>query len=302
MAPDNLNLRIQSLFHVQNPQPSLIKHPFFHLIGRRQSKKATSIRPRKRNDRGASQLHTLRNLGKVARGMLVLQPSKYQTSTFEPKQNCMSNSQYPQSLQMSSCFQLPQITPINISLTEGTDIPPPPLSVSPTKERSSFDDCQSTAVDEEHPPSLVEPTTNSSSSQDADEEATYKPLTPHIHSPKKKASSIRKFLSRRSLHANYTNESNYLPNLPRPESSMSYTSTSTCFSSGKKRNFSWMGRFSGTGDKFFKRRTSVVIEEKIPIEPPPPPPPPMLPHLSQFKATISEFDEGLGEDLFKNIK
>lgn len=299
MAPDNLNLRIQSLLHVQNPQPSSIKHPFFHLIGRRQSKKATSIRSRKRNDRGASQLHPLRNLGKVARGMLALPPSKkYQTSTFDAKKSSISNNQYTHSLQMSSCFQLPQITPINISLTEGTDIPPPPES--PIKERSSFDDCQSTAADEENPPSLVEPTTNSSSSQDADEEATYKPLTPPIQSPKKRASSIRKFLSRRSLHANYNNETNYFANQPRPESSLSYTSASTCFSNGKKRNFSWMGRFSGTGDSFLRKRTSIVIEEKILIEPSPPPP--MLPQLSQFKATISELDEGFGEDLFKNIK
>ncbi|POS83691.1 hypothetical protein EPUL_006519 [Erysiphe pulchra] len=298
MAPDNFNIRFQSL--LQNPQPSSIKHPFFHLIGRRQSKKATSIRPRKRHDRGASQLLPLRNLGKVARGMLALQPSKYQTSTLDSKKGSIPNTQYTHSLPMSSCFQLPQITPINISLTEGTDIPPPPES--PIKERSSYDDCQSTTADEENPPSLVEPTTNSSSSQDADEETTYKPLTPLNHPSKKRASSIRKFLSRRSLHANYTNESSYLSNQSRPESSMSYTSASTCFSNGKRRNFSWMGRFSGTGDSFLKKRTSIVIEEKVPIEPPPPPPPPMLPQLSQFKATISEFDEGLGEDLFKNIK
>ncbi|KHJ35770.1 hypothetical protein EV44_g1791 [Erysiphe necator] len=200
---------------------------------------------------------------------------------------------------MSTCFQLPQITPINISLTEGTDIPPPPES--PNRERPSLDDFQWTAADEENPPSLVEPTTNSSSGQDVDEEATYKPLTPPNHTPKKRPSSIRKFLSRRSLHVNYTNENNYVSSQPRPESSMSYASASTCFSNGKKRNFSWMGRFSGAGDVFLKKRTSIVIEEKIPLEPPPPPP--MLPQLSQFKATISEFDVGLGgEDLFKNIK
>ncbi|TQS34435.1 hypothetical protein Golomagni_05183 [Golovinomyces magnicellulatus] len=299
MAPENVTLRIQSLMHIQNPLPNSFKYSFLHLL-RRDSKKRSGISSTKTSESRASQKKSLRNLGKVARGMPALTSTKYQTPTIKLISTSKTILPAPPDAKMESQYKLPQITPVNISLTEGTNIPSP--AESPVDQTlPTLEECQSTIADEDSPPSLVEPTTNSISSQEVDEEPTFKKLplpTPHSS---KRPSSVRKFLSRRSLNANFLNESHETLNVSRPDSSMSYMSASKSFSGGKRRNFNWLSRFYGdsTGHGFLKKRTSIVIEENVTKEPPVP----MLPKLSQFKAMILEDDGGLGgEDLFKDIK
>ncbi|RKF71424.1 hypothetical protein GcC1_100026 [Golovinomyces cichoracearum] len=299
MAPESLTLRIQSLMHIQNPLPSSFKYSFLHLM-RRDPKKRSDITSTKSSENSTSQKNSLRNLGKVARGMPALTSTKYQT----PKTQLITTSKIilpaPPEAKMETQYKLPQLTPVNISLTEGTNIPSP--SESPVDQTlPNLEECQSTIADEDSPPSLVEPTTNSISSQEVDEEPTFKKLSLPIPLSSKRPSSVRKFLSRRSLNANFINESHETLNVSRPDSSMSYMSASKSFSGGKRRNFNWLSRFYGdsAGHGFLKKRTSIVIEENVAKEPPVP----MLPKLSQFKAMILEDDGGLGgEDLFKDIK
>lgn len=121
-------------------------------------------------------------------------------------------------------------------------------------------------------------------------------------------SSIRRFLSRKSLHNNYTNgtntntsQENLSLGIGRPESPSGF---STVSKAGSKRSGSWFRRFlsGGIGDEADKKRTSVVFEEKEVA--PKGPPPPTLPELDQLKAKVMADDEGSlgGDDMFKNIK
>jgi hypothetical protein len=90
-----------------------------------------------------------------------------------------------------------------------------------------------------------------------------------------------------------------LKHMERPESSMSYASTTRPMM-GRKKSGSWFRRISGSGGN----RTSVIYEEKRASIVPMGPPPPKLPELSKLKAKIPEDDEGSlgGGDIFKNIK
>jgi len=122
-------------------------------------------------------------------------------------------------------------------------------------------------------------------------------------------SSIRRFLSRKSLNANYINGTNTNANgthddlggrSPRPDSRLSFSSTPGSPSLLKKRSASWF-RFGR------EKRTSIVMEEKVnglEGREKEGPPPPMLPELDQLKAKMPDNTEGSlgGEELFRDIK
>jgi len=227
-------------------------------------------------------------------------------------------------------FELPQLTPLNFSLTDGTDIPPPPASpieekpapelvsvpVAPKHEVS--DDPVDTAATNgttitngTHSTNGINGTSTSGANGTANgifdgrgrtNVAVYTSVTADNKAPMSpisatKPSSIRRFLSRKSLNTYYENDAVHedLKGIDRPESAMS-------FASGvKKTKPSWFRRFSSNhgGGK-----TAVIYEEKGASITPMGPPPPKLPELSKLRAKISEDDEGSlgGEDLFKNIK
>jgi len=199
-------------------------------------------------------------------------------------------------------FQLPQLTPISYSLTEGTDIPPPPDS--PVEEKPPPPAPQPEVAE------VSVPATNGQSLAPKNSNGVYDgrgrtsshdqpPMSP---ASSKRPSSIRRFLSRKSLYSSYSTGD---PNgsqedvmmIDRPESSLSFVDGRPGLRT--KKSGSWFRRLgSGAGGN----RSSVVYEEKKVV--PMGPPPPKLPELNQLKAKIPEDDEGsLGaEDIFKNIK
>ncbi|KAI0996436.1 hypothetical protein K3495_g11745 [Podosphaera aphanis] len=298
MSPAKYKIRIQNLVQVQPAPPRSSKHPIDQTWKKKQD----------------ASKNLFRKFARVAKKLL----SKI-TST--KNQSLTGTAEFPLSPptnMMAPYFELPKITPINFSLTEGTDIPSPPASPIEDKAISirepplpqvvaSSDSNQpiihnSKDSASSHRSSNDESCTDQASNEqkiDADEETPFEPvpLSPIFT---KQPSSIRKFLSRRSLNANYTNDSCLSLNLPRPESAMSYVSGNTTLSNGKRRALGWFSRFGGGQ---VRKRTSIVMEEKSVIELPPSPPPPMLPKLSQLRAKISEEGEGLGaEDMFKDIR
>lgn len=208
-------------------------------------------------------------------------------------------------------FELPQLTPISFSLTDGTSIPPPPDS--PIEEKPP-----PVAPKRELSEESVTSATNGATNGTANGNGTYdgRGRTPAIstsvstdHKPPMspvsitRPSSIRRFLSRKSLNTNYENgTNNNISNedlaVARPDSAMSFASTKHI---DKKSRPSWFRRFSSNKDA---ARTSVIYEEKRTTVTPMGPPPPKLPELSKLGAKIPEDDEGSlgGEDLFKNIK
>lgn len=198
-------------------------------------------------------------------------------------------------------FELPALTPINFNLTDGTDIPPPPDSPieealpPPTKSVP-----QKTA-----PPIATSVQRNQAIHANGDYDGRGRTSTfdapPLSPASPTRPSSIRRFLSRRSLNANYTNGTNTnaseedLTGFGRPDSPSS-------FLDGKpkpKRSGSWFKRLGSSN------RTSVIYENKPEVKKVPTgSPAPKLPELNQLKSKVSEKDQGGfgGEDLFKNIK
>jgi hypothetical protein len=209
----------------------------------------------------------------------------------------------PPKASLKGRFELPVLAPLNYSLTDGTNIPPPPDS--PIEEKTPVSDPKveaqdvSTVVD--GLPSNGNGIHNNTTIVTADGysgrgRTTNGPTSPSSIS---RPSSIRRFLSRKSLHSNYKNgtngnisEENLSPDGFRPDSPSGF-STATA----KKRSSSWFRRFTG-GLESSNKRTSIVYEEK-----PHGPPPPKLPELNQLKAKVVDDEGSLGaEDMFKNIK
>ncbi|CCU76586.1 hypothetical protein BGHDH14_bgh05311 [Blumeria hordei DH14] len=293
MAPDKLQIRIQSLFQVPVSQPRSSSQLLVHLIGR--PEKGTSIASPKSNniDHDTNQ-YPIRDLGKIAKDLLLTlaSPSKHHSSSKSTIERSKNNKALS-SKDMAPCFELPKLKPVNISLTDGTDIPPPPDSP-----------VQDTPPVYDQPPKLSESKAilrcdnrapNRHHDQDTDGDSGYQ-ASQIVTSPKH-PSSIRKFISRRSLNANYANDS--YDSLTRPDSSTSYMSGNTTFSSSKRRALTWFGRFGNSGSNT-RKSTNLAVPDTLPIKPPPPPPP-MLPKLSHFTMTMS--DSSLdGAEMFKNIK
>lgn len=210
-------------------------------------------------------------------------------------------------------FELPQLTPVNFSLTDGTNIPPPPDSPVEEKPPPVAQPEASTGA----PASNDQSTTATNANEvydgrgrtNATSVSTEQPTSP-VSS--KRPSSIRRFLSRKSLNTNYTNGTNSnisnedVTMVDRPESAMSFASQRPSVTT--KKSGSWFKRFSTSGSPPGKgvspKRTSIIYEEKQNAPRSMGPPPPKLPELSKLKAKIPDNDDGsLGtEDMFKNIK
>jgi hypothetical protein len=202
-------------------------------------------------------------------------------------------------------FELPALTPVTFSLTEGTDIPPPPDSpieekAPPPAPKVQTADSTSTAPVN----GVVAPATAANGVYDGRGRTTTTvdnpPLSPASTT---RPSSIRRFLSRKSLNTNYTNGTDHngshedLTGVERPDSPSSFLSGRPSLI--KKRSGSWFSKLGGGGGG---KRTSVVYENPPPEKKPKGPPPPKLPELNQLKAKIAD-DEGSlgGGEMFKNI-
>ncbi|KAF8859838.1 hypothetical protein BDZ45DRAFT_741931 [Acephala macrosclerotiorum] len=210
-------------------------------------------------------------------------------------------------------FELPQLTPVNFSLTDGTNIPPPPDS--PVEEKPppiAQPEVSNGAPSANGQPA---PATNANGVYDGRGRTnativwTEQPTSP-VSS--KRPSSIRRFLSRKSLNTNYTDGTNGnisnedVTMVDRPESAMSFASQQPSLKTKKSGN--WFRRFSSNGsppdNRMSSNRASIIYEEKQNAPRSMGPPPPKLPELSKLRAKIPENDDGsLGvDDMFKNIK
>jgi hypothetical protein len=197
-------------------------------------------------------------------------------------------------------FQLPQLTPVSFSLTDGTNIPPPPDS--PIEEKPPPPPAKPEVTT---PPPQTQTQTQANGADYDGRGRTYgtdvPPLSP---ASTRRPSSIRKFLSRKSLNAHYTNGNasrDDLMSMGRPDSPASFM-TNVTGGTGKKSG-GWFKRLGGSSGG---NRASVLYETPARVEAKKPmgPPPPKLPELSKLRAKIPEDDEGsLGADeMFKNIK
>jgi hypothetical protein len=191
-------------------------------------------------------------------------------------------------------FELPALTPITFSLTDGTDIPPPD---SPIEEIPAPAAPKEAAIGNS-PISgngTTPPVWNGHGQTTSSMEQP--PLSPASTRP----ASIRRFLSRKSLNSNYTNGTSHnisqedLTN--RPESPASFFGGPP---KTAKRSGSWFRKLGGSNTS---KRASIVFENKVSAKPMGPPPP-KLPELNQLKAKLGGSDEGSlgGEDMFNNIK
>jgi hypothetical protein len=199
-------------------------------------------------------------------------------------------------------FELPKLTPVNFSLTDGTNIPPPPISPIEEKPPPPAKTAATT------PPQQTQTQNSANGGYDGHGRTDGTDIPPVSPASTKRPSSIRKFLSRKSLNANYTNGTNHnissedLTSMGRPDSPASFMTDGRPGLKSRKSG-SWFKRLASAGAA---NRNSVVLDAPVRVEQKKPmgPPPPKLPELNQLKAKIPEDDEGsLGaDDMFKNIK
>ncbi|KAH8590758.1 hypothetical protein B0O99DRAFT_300662 [Bisporella sp. PMI_857] len=198
-------------------------------------------------------------------------------------------------------FELPALAPIDFSLTDGTNIPPPPAS--PIEEKPP-------PTTEQSKPSDLSLTTSAPPADENAQERGRTSYTTNDHPPLSPAStgrpsSIRRFLSRKSLNANYTNGTNHnissddlTAGTKRPESPSSFFEKPGL---KKSKSGSWFKRLGSSNRQsviYENEKNSVTREEEKKG-----PPPPKLPELSQFNTKVANNAGGFGdEDMFKNIK
>lgn len=214
-------------------------------------------------------------------------------------------------------FELPALAPIHFSLTDGTDIPPPPdspIEEAPPAKKVRTGSDETTPITESAqqangtlngmseangtPNGASEDTTRGRSSAAAPSSSPTSPKRP---------SSIRRFLSRKSLNQNYTNGTNSNISsedlgLHRPESLSAFSTTTKA---SKRRSVSWFRRFMGGGqsgsDEEERKRISVVPEDVEKVNRGPPAP--TLPELGQLRARVDDDAVSLGgAEIFKDIK
>ncbi|KAF4445707.1 hypothetical protein F53441_10581 [Fusarium austroafricanum] len=221
-----------------------------------------------------------------------------------------------------SRFQLPALNLNFGSITDGTDIPPPPESpvqkvptppqtpppVKDGKDEPNKEPGQDThdSVAEDVSKNTPQPSITASSNGNlagtkryADDDA---PLSPAASS---RQGSIRRLFSRTMLNNTYAegqiSSNGSVPataSLARPNSQ----GGASCLDERKSRRTSGWFRRMRTGETVPNKRASTMFMEEPPRAPTPKkqsgPPPPMIPELTDL-----EKDNGsLGSDLFKNIK
>ncbi|KAM5346533.1 hypothetical protein ACJ41O_009538 [Fusarium nematophilum] len=210
-----------------------------------------------------------------------------------------------------SRFQLPALNLNFGSITDGTNIPPPPDSpvqkvptppqTPPPAKEVVEKDTQSSGDDasKDTPQQSIPASSNGNlagTKRHADEEV---PLSPAASS---RQGSIRRLFSRTMLNNSYAEgQTPSNGSIAAANGRPSSQSGASFLDDRKSRRSSGWFRRIRTGDVASKRSSTMFVEEP-PRAPTPKkpsgPPPPMIPELADL-----ETDEGsLGSDLFKNIK
>lgn len=206
----------------------------------------------------------------------------------------------------SSRFELPALDLNFGSITDGTDIPPPPDSPvqkesTPPKTPVATTKATTQATPVAKDEAAVAPKQTTSNGKLA---GTKRPADDIPPSPTASArpGSLRRLFSRNTLNNTYAEgqqQSNgngtAVGSVQRP---MSRSGSSFLDERKSKRSSGWFKRL--TGDGATGRRSSLMLDESSPAaqNKPSGPPPPMIPELKEFEKE----DTGFGSDLFKNIK
>ncbi|OAQ68447.1 hypothetical protein VFPPC_13682 [Pochonia chlamydosporia 170] len=192
-------------------------------------------------------------------------------------------------------FELPALDLNFGSITDGTNIPPPPDSpkVPTPPQTPPAKKLDAAVVNGSETDKSTPPTTNGNIIAGIKRPADDAPLSP---AGSARQGSLRRLFSRNMLNASYTEgnlnslESGSLVNSSRPPS----RGASSLMAGRKSRRNSWFKLFRGGESK----RSSILFDDITSPRKPSGPPPPMIPELKDL-----EKDEGsLGNDLFKNIK
>jgi hypothetical protein len=223
-------------------------------------------------------------------------------------------------------FELPALNLNFGSITDGTDIPPPPdspVQKEPTPPQTPQKATQDTDADPEAGAETnAKPAApaNGNGTGNGTAEApnangkltgTKRPLEDAPLSPplSTRQGSLRRLFSRNTLNNSYLEGQQQAPAAagiasPAPSSAQRPTSQGTTMSlvddrAKSKRSSSWFKRLRG-GDSASRRASMLPESTQAVMVPKTPsgPPPPMIPELTD----LDKEDDSLGADLFKNIK
>lgn len=196
-------------------------------------------------------------------------------------------------------FELPALEFNFSSLTEGTDIPPPPPSpireevLTPPKTPAKGDQKTSKvngSLTSTSPQSNLTTTTVGGTKRPAEDN----PASPTFST---RQGSIRRLFSKGLLNTAYAEGEDGGGDSTRP---VSRTSASFVDSKKAKRSSGWFSRLRSSDSPGSKRASMVVTTDEKKLAGPPPP---MIPELSELKSPLDfKDDSGLGGDLFKDIK
>ncbi|KAH9877613.1 hypothetical protein IAQ61_002981 [Plenodomus lingam] len=211
------------------------------------------------------------------------------------------------------------LTPINFSLTEGTQIPAPldsppetprpptpgkgPLSSHPTPKSPAFPPTDDSPLGKDSEDSTAD--THLHQSRTSDAASVLSPASPS----NKRPASVRKFLGLRTLSSSDSLKSD------RPGSPATINSQTPSLS--RRKSGSWFGKKksfaagsvpegNGTSAPYSNGRTvsqPVAVPASAPAQPPAQPrgpPPPALPELKSLGVSEDTFSLG-ADDMFKNI-
>lgn len=201
----------------------------------------------------------------------------------------------------SSRFELPALNLNFGSITDGTNIPPPPDSPveKPTEKPAQSLEKKEEAKKEAAPVAAIKPEATNGNSAGTKRPADDVPPSPTVST--QRPGSLRRLLSRTLLNNTYAEGQNGSAapaasvNGSRPASR---SGGSIMDERKSKRSSGWFRRLRGGESK----RSSLMYEQTpspTTASKPSGPPPPMIPELKEL-----EKDEGSlgGSDLFKNIK
>jgi hypothetical protein len=197
-------------------------------------------------------------------------------------------------------FELPALNLKFGSLTEGTDIPPPPPS--PIQEEAGPTPPDTPGLNQQKQegtgaangkPKAASPHSQVSSISTAGTKRRLEdgPASPTLSS---RPGSIRRLFSRGLMNSAYNGDDG-----ERPQSRSGH---GVVDSRKAKRSSGWFGRLRSNESVPSTPATPLsppATEEKKPMGPPPP----MIPELSELNSKLGlQNDSSLGEDLFNNIK
>lgn len=205
-------------------------------------------------------------------------------------------------------FELPALDFRFASLTDGTNIPPPPPSPvrdevltppkTPREEQKKVEaiaNGKASGVQETSPQSNISQATSRGTKREADDH----PASPTLST---RQGSIRRLFSKNLLNSAYQGGEE----IERPESRTSIYADAK----KSKRSSGWFSRLrsneSSAGNNSssnFNKRASIISGSGEKEKKPNGPPPPMIPELSELKSKLGVSDDTtLGSDLFKDIK